>query len=198
MCERSLILNGRCSPTGRVICGMPFEIILFFNFPISFRNGYMQNFRDLKQITMPGILLSCFNPSCHTACTSVCTEAANSWRRAARPWLDAWQGWWGKGFLPFTLAMGWLRLERSKLLCATSCAASMGSLIFRMKLMKSSRHWHPLSTKVKASNIQHCDLGQSWQKSLTSRAKYESSLTLTIWSGPISQQNFCQRLRQVE
>lgn len=60
MCERSLILNGRCSPTGRVICCMPSEIILFFNFPISFRNGYMQNFRDLKQITMPGILLSRF------------------------------------------------------------------------------------------------------------------------------------------
>ena len=58
MCERSLILKGRCSPTGRVICCMPSEIILFFNFPISFRNGYMQNFRDLKQITMPGIRLS--------------------------------------------------------------------------------------------------------------------------------------------
>lgn len=173
MCERSLILQGRCSPTGRVICCMPSEIILFFNFPISFRNGYMQNFRDLKQITMPGILLSRFNPTCHTACTSVCTEAANSWRRAARPWLDAWQGWWGKGLPPFTVAMGWLRLERSKLLCATSCAASMGSL-----------HWHFLLTKVKASNIQHYDLGQSWQKSLTSSAKYESSLTLTIWSGP--------------
>ena len=58
MCERSLILQGRCSPTGRVICCMPSEIILFFNFPIAFRNGYVQNFRYLKQITMPGILLS--------------------------------------------------------------------------------------------------------------------------------------------
>lgn len=150
MCERSLILNGRCSPTGRVICCMPSEIILFFNFPISFRNGCMQKIAKLQRFERHPA--QTFNPSCHTACASVCTEAANSWRRAARPGLDAWQGWWGKGLPPFTVAMGWLRLERSKLLCATSCAASMGSL-----------HWHPLLTKVKASNIQHYDLDQSWQ-----------------------------------